>query len=133
MLLVRLILAGEDPLLGGAHSFVGAVDTAHPAARAAFALGELRHGSLNVFVSGFLLFDRHGPADPLITSQRRDVLPGFACRCVCCQGFLQVSRQFVDRSAREFCAYHALIVRHPRRPINQSFLLHTHNNAKILL
>jgi hypothetical protein len=57
-----------------------AVRTAWPATRAAHSFFKLRADPLNVLPSGFRSLHGDNPADPLISRQRRNILP-FCPRC----------------------------------------------------
>lgn len=68
-------LSANHPFLGGAHGFVGAVDTAEPTAGAAYTFLQLRNRSLDMVLSSLSSFDRYSPANPFVAGERRDALP----------------------------------------------------------
>lgn len=66
----------EDACDGRTDGFIGAVDTADPAARSAFAAAEFVAGYLDATRAGIGLFGTGDPADELIACQWGDVVPG---------------------------------------------------------
>ena len=51
------------------------MDTAGPAARAAYAFFKFGTYPPDVIVAGLFPFDRGGPADPFVAGERGDVVP----------------------------------------------------------
>lgn len=68
-------LFAEHPFLGGTHGFVGTMDTANPAAGAAFAFQQLFGCSFDAASPCLDLLGVFYPADKFIASQRRDIFP----------------------------------------------------------
>ena len=66
---------GERPLHRRANRLVCAVDAAYPATRPSHPVFELGHDALYMLLARCLLLDRNGPTDPLVSSERRNVLP----------------------------------------------------------
>ena len=76
------------------------VFAARPTARPALAFLELLLGPANATLSGFVLLGIFDPADELVPSQGRDVLPGLECRWVGDQRLAQVSWKLVHHPTR---------------------------------
>lgn len=79
-------------------SFRSAVRTAGPATRAAHSFLKFCAYPLNVLLSGFGSLHRDNPADPLVASERRNVLPFFPRRRIRNKSFPQIRRQTVYRA-----------------------------------
>lgn len=72
-----------------------------PAAGPAHAVLQFLLGAPDAAFSRGLLFGVLHPADELVASQRRDVVPGVESRSVCHQGLAQVAWQLVDDASRD--------------------------------
>ena len=73
-------LPRKHPLHRRTDTFVVTMDATDPAARPSHAFLKLGDDPAHMFVSRFLLLDRHSPADPLIARERRKTFPGCTCR-----------------------------------------------------
>jgi hypothetical protein len=86
------------------------VRAAGPAAGTPFTLDELHGYSSNVVLPRLLLLHRHRPADPLVTCERRNVLPHRLGIRVRSNGLPEVVRNFVDGSGFGGFLVHDLII-----------------------
>lgn len=99
-------LPRKHPLHRRADTFVGAMDAAYPAARPSHAFLKLGDDPAHMFVSRFLLLDRHGPANPLVARERRKAFPGCTCRRRGHKSPPQVGWQGMYGAARQFFIDH---------------------------
>src|ERR1700740_1886205 len=88
--------------------FFSAVRTAAPAARPAHSFLKFRAYSLNVLSSRFRFLDGDNPADPLIASEWRNVLPFCPRHGVGNENLSQIRPYAVYRSRREHFLVHGV-------------------------
>src|SRR5437762_189458 len=89
-----------------------AVPAPWPAAGPTLAFLQLLLGPANAAFSGHFLLGILNPADELVASQRRDVLPGIECRAVGGQRRAQVSWKFVHHpTGHPRAAHRATVVK----------------------
>jgi hypothetical protein len=88
----------EHPLDGGADRFVGAVDTADPAAGTAHAFKKFLASSFDPAVASVDKFGVFNPADPLVAGEGRKTVPYVHNSGICCQCLSQVSWYLVHNS-----------------------------------
>src|SRR5579871_267535 len=81
-------------------SFRIAMRTPRPAARPTLAVDQVLPRPLDMLPAGLRLLDVGDPADPLVPSERSDVLPGGLGRGGRVQGFAQVRGHLVERAGR---------------------------------
>lgn len=90
------------------------MNTAHPAARAAFPAFEVCDRPLDMLLSDLSCLDRFNPANPFVARQRRKAFPFCQRRLVGCEGFLQVQRQFVNHALGNSPLAHAATLQIPK-------------------
>ena len=96
----------------GADGFVGAVDAADPATRAALTASEFVEGDSDAANPCLGFGRRNHPAYEFVSGERRDIVPcsrhlGIRTKC-----FLKIFWQIMHSSARKFLCTHATMVAH---------------------
>src|SRR5438034_9037976 len=72
-----------------------------PTTRPTLSFNQLRTHSLNVLLSRFRFLDRGSPANPLITRERRQVVPCITCRLAGSKRFPQIGWHLVHHARGE--------------------------------
>ena len=105
------------------------VRAAGPAAGPAHPILQLAYRPFNMLSSGLVFLYESGPADPLVTRKRRDILPRRESRSVGSESLPQVLRHFVRRTCGDPFFDHKMIV----SKIPETYPLHSHPTLPWLL
>lgn len=86
--------------------------TTDPATRPTLAILQLRDGPFDVFLACQCLFDADSPTDPLIASERCQLLPYRQRRWSAIERSCEIRRSLVHRAVSNFLLCHRFILPH---------------------